>query len=665
MKQLKFKYMSAENFLCFGPEGIEIDFSNLGNIVLIRGDNLDVHEEEEKVASNGIGKSSIPEVLVYTLYGKTIKHPKKLTHKDVINNQTKKKLRTEVIWDKYRVERKRKPNSLRIWESKDGEWTDENEITLGTMKDTQNLIEEKIGLSYEGFINLVVFTDNNAGSFLELDTPAKRTVVENLLGLDKYREYLDRAKASRNDAKEKVKMSSISYHASLTNQEQCENRIKQYQQEEENWKIKKNEEVKQLKLRLDSKKNELEISDTGTLMIKYQEAQAKISELSKEVYEYELKQGKVEKIMKEVRERISSNAEDHDRAMQNVRSAERMVRDIEEEISKNERTIVDLNGKKGSQCPTCFGVVKIENFAHVISKCEDTITSLNIRLKKAKNEVVASKSDCEITKQSLNKLKAASEMAIDKLKAVSENLGNARSQIANLSKINKPVAGAEERILEEMIGDLEDQIRIKQKEVEGPSPFVDIVKSTKEELKIKEKDVKAKKEELKRAEEDLPYYEFWVKAFGDSGIRKFVIDGIIPSLNARTAYWMQILIDGKIRLTFNNQLEETIERNPPDGDPFVYWSKSGGERRRLNLATMFSWAYVTMLNSGKSPSSIWLDEVTSNIDQVGVVAVYNMIRELSKDKQVFVTTHDQELLEMLNGCEMLKLQKRNGIAKLV
>ena len=206
---------------------------------------------------------------------------------------------------------------------------------------------------------------------------------------------------------------------------------------------------------------------------------------------------------------------------------------------------------------------------------------------------------------------------------------------------------------------------VKQKEIEGPSPFVDILKSTEVELTAKKEDVEAKKSELETAESDLPYYEFWVKAFGDTGIRKFVIDGIIPSLNARIAYWMQILIDGKIRLTFDNQLEETIERNPPDGDPFVYWAKSGGERRRLNLATMFSWAYVTMLNSGKSPSAIWLDEVTSNIDQVGVVAVYNMIQELSKDKQVFITTHDQDLLEMLNGNQTLKLQKQNGIAKLV
>ena len=59
LKSLDFTYFSAQNFLCFGPEGVEIDLKKLGNIVLIRGENLDIIDdnEEEKIASNGIGKA--------------------------------------------------------------------------------------------------------------------------------------------------------------------------------------------------------------------------------------------------------------------------------------------------------------------------------------------------------------------------------------------------------------------------------------------------------------------------------------------------------------------------------------------------------------------------------------------------------------------------------
>jgi mannitol-1-phosphate/altronate dehydrogenase len=60
MRNLDFKYLAAQNFLCFGPDGIELDLSDYGNVILVRGDNLDVRDEEERVASNGVGKKFYP-----------------------------------------------------------------------------------------------------------------------------------------------------------------------------------------------------------------------------------------------------------------------------------------------------------------------------------------------------------------------------------------------------------------------------------------------------------------------------------------------------------------------------------------------------------------------------------------------------------------------------
>ena len=71
--KLDFKYLAAKNFVCYGPEGIEVRFEDYDNIVLIRGENLDVTSEEERIANNGLGKSTLPAVIVYALFGKTIK----------------------------------------------------------------------------------------------------------------------------------------------------------------------------------------------------------------------------------------------------------------------------------------------------------------------------------------------------------------------------------------------------------------------------------------------------------------------------------------------------------------------------------------------------------------------------------------------------------------
>ena len=71
------------------------------------------------------------------------------------------------------------------------------------------------------------------------------------------------------------------------------------------------------------------------------------------------------------------------------------------------------------------------------------------------------------------------------------------------------------------------------------------------------------------------------------------------------------------------------------------------------------------LSHGVCPSLVFLDEVTTNIDQIGVQGIYNMICELSKEKKVFVTTHDADLLSLLYGCGTINLEMKNGETKLV
>jgi len=143
-----------------------------------------------------------------------------------------------------------------------------------------------------------------------------------------------------------------------------------------------------------------------------------------------------------------------------------------------------------------------------------------------------------------------------------------------------------------------------------------------------------------------------------------VVDGIIPELNNRINYWLQFLIDNRITLKFDNELNEIIERNPVDGDPYIYHAMSTGQRRRLNLAVSQAFAHVMMLSTGAVPSIIFLDEVTTNVDPVGVQGIYNMICELACDRQVFVTTHDPDLLRMLQTADVLQMVHEQGFTTL-
>jgi DNA repair exonuclease SbcCD ATPase subunit len=665
MKSLDIKYIYAQNFLCFGPDAFELNLKKCGNIVLVKGSNFDVVDGESKVASNGVGKSSIPEIIVYTLFGKTIKHPKKINHKDVINNQVGKSLKTEVRWGDFRAVRTRKPDSLRLWESPEGKWNDSTEISLGGQPATQKLLEEKLGLNYETFVNVVVFTDNNAGSFLECDAANKREIVENLLSLDKYKAFAERAKNLKKDKKDAIKTLQNDYENIRTNLEQAKTKIKAARDQESSWIEKRKSELEILLGKIKTLRKQLESTSEGAEVSRYQEAQARIEELNSEIPDSEAKQVKVQEILDLAQEKLNSVKQKRSETQIAVNGFLASIKGISSEISENKKEIVRLENNEGATCKFCLGKVSKENYGKYTKQLLDKIDSLQQESDSESSKKDKASSKMDELNSTEKKIAAGLSSAKESMLKISKDLSQKRKEFSELNKVEKPQSkNITNQLIEQQIESVSNQVAEKKSEIDSPTPFETIIKSLSDEIDSNTVEFEKKSEELDALEKELPYYEFWATAFGDSGIRKFIIDGIIPALNSRVVYWLQFLIDGKISLEFNNELEEKIERSPSDGDPFVYYAMSGGERRRLNLAVSQAFAHVMMLSSGMSPSLVFLDEVTTNIDQIGVVGVYNMIVELAKDRQVFITTHDQNLLEMLDGCELINLEKRKGFTHL-
>jgi DNA repair exonuclease SbcCD ATPase subunit len=350
MKSLEIKYIQAQNFLCFGPEGFELNFKDYGNIVLVKGSNFDVVDNESRVASNGVGKSSIPEIIVYTLFGKTIKHPKKVNHGDVINNQTGKNLKTEVRWGNFRAVRTRKPDSLRLWESENNVWDDTTEISLGGQPATQKLLEEKLGLNYETFVNVVMFTDNNAGSFLECDASSKREIVENLLSLDKYKSFADKAKDLRKEKKDNLKLIQNDYENIRQQLEQSKNRLKTAQEQESSWTKQRQIDIESLKEKITNLKKNLESTVEGAELSKYKEAQLKIEELNSEIPEIEKKQLKIQEILDLTVEKISSIKQKQNNFKIELNSISNSINNINNQINDCNKEIFRLENNEGAKC---------------------------------------------------------------------------------------------------------------------------------------------------------------------------------------------------------------------------------------------------------------------------------------------------------------------------
>lgn len=662
MKKIDFKKVTAKNFLCFGEPGIEVNFSKFGNIVLVKGRNLDTarNGEHDRISSNGSGKSSIPEIIVYGLFGKTIKSPKKISHKDVMHINATKNLCVEIFWDNYKIERRRKPDSLRLWKSEEGNFDDTNELTLGGMPATQELIENIIGLNYQTFINIFIFTDDNSASFLECDTGEKRNIVENLLSLEKYRGYHDIAKSKQKDHLNNIKTIQMESDFLIKSAVDEQKNIDNLELKKKIWKSAKVNEVKEIGTQISSCEEELKQIGESNDLQEYEKTQEEIKNINEQVEKFQslLDETRIKSDNgKKEFETIQSQKQEKEQAKK-LADAEKNTLILE---AKKIKTVIDKldNLEPGVVCQHCFGEIKPENYAAIkqehqveIGKIKKSYSVADVKAKKIELEIVALDSDLQKSKTNYDSLKNEVTAREIKIKA-------AYAKLQSLMKIKAPDSSVKKAGIEEKIKILKSNAKKILDDLKDKNPYDDLISKSNDKIKQLNNAKETKEFELTNLKNLTDYYAFWSIAFGDGGIRKYIIDEIIPALNQNVNYWLQFLIDNKLEINFDNELNEKITKYP-ESKPLPYHVLSNGQRRRINLALSQSFAHVMSLNTGRYPSLVFLDEVTTNIDPVGVEGIYNMICELSKEKQVVVTTHDHDLLELLNGCQELNLRMQNG-----
>lgn len=668
MRHLKFHLAKAVNILCFGPQGVEFHFSDYGDLVHVQGVNLDMPGTDDHPASNGAGKSSIQEILSIGLFGRQVKNTKKLTGSDIINVLSDSGS-VEVQWDDYRVVRTYKRAKtgavtckIDIWESPDRIWDDESKVSKGACN--QEWIDDKIRLSHHAFCNVLIFDDSDEYAFLKADTPKKREFVENLLGLDQYKLYHENAKAYLRDQRKLIERLSLEYQRFKTDVEVCDKRIASVQQQENQWRQNKQQEMVALVAQIKAKQKELESTSTGEQMSKWENAQEKIVANKAKIEGEEAKRAKTAEAIESAKVRLDNLRSEKQTVELSLHDKNLGLKSVQQELKKTLELLTQLGSlEEGTRCPTCHGVVSRDNYGNVLLHSQNIADGCRSKIEQQSKEIEVARGDLNERGGFIANLESKIQAAEAGLKKLDASINALRRESQELARIPKPEGNAIEIILENKILELKKQLASKKTEFEGESPYKEIIQQAKEEKTGKEQDVLRKSQEIKDAERLIPYYEYWVQAFGDRGIRKYVVDGIIPALNTRLAYWMGYLTDGIIQVEFDNELEVKILRK---GNPVKYFSASKGETRKINLAVSQGFAYVMMLNSGVCPSIIFLDEITGGgIDRASTTGVYNTISEIAKERQVFVTTHNENLISMLQGCQTVRLQKKDDVTVLL
>ncbi len=593
MRLITFKTLEGKNFLSFGDSNVSISLKQGVNAIV--GSNLD--KEDSK---NGAGKSSITELLYYSLYGTTLRE----IHKDYIQNSlTKKKCEVSLEFDitfddvikTYKIVRHLNPTKCSLFE-------DGNDITRSTLAKTNDYIQSLIRTPATVFRNSVIMTANTALPFLALSKTDKRKFVESVLGLEIFTSMMLKVREEYSSLKRDYE---ISYNKFETLNKELLFNLDQLNNYEET----KQQRIKQL----EDKKLSL-IEDVKLHKQKLKKDDLTTEHLNKEVSFLNTKISSLENKQKQINSYIVK---------------------LETEISSELKQKAKLAETK-DVCPTCNRDYSAEHVTHI----QNLIFN--------HDSVVAEKTNLlEQAKEGQIKLSIEIESAEDSLKIVTKLIQESKDVQQHNNQLEVLINFCKTNII-----DIENDIKFYTSQHNN---------DLKGKVSSLEEAVSSNKNQTDKLNNDLNIYETVKFVISEEGIKTFLVKKILAILNSRIAFYLQKL-EANCLCTFNEFFDEEIIDE--SSKPKSYFNFSGGERKRIDLACLFAFADVRKLQGDVNFSTVFYDELLdSSLDDRGVYLTLRVLRERfnENNESCYIITHRGP--EVTTKAEhVIHVVKRNGIS---
>ena len=594
MRFITFKRLEGKNFLSFGDSPITIDLRPGVNAII--GTNLD--KEDSK---NGAGKSSVTELLYYSLYGTTIRE----ISKDFVENSVTKK-RCEVslefqtnsngVIDTYKIVRKLNPTKCQLFKN-------EEDITRSTLAKTNALIQEVVHTPATVFQNSVIMSANNALPFMALPKTDKRKFIESVLGLEIFTEMVLKARDDYSIAKK-------DYEIAYTKFEQTKNELDFNQSQFDNYENIKKERLDKLK-----DKKETLLSDIQNIKSKITITDTLTTENNKKQFEQY--------------ERELAKLGDKKTAIQSK------INIIQAEVNAENKQIKQLQTTK-DKCPTCSREYSDEHVDHVlklIAKHNSTIEKFVEAENKLKNTLE------ELTKE-ITSIQAHKKVCSENIVQATQTINENKSYELSVNHLTTNLKDVEEEIVivsKEQNNDLKGKINV--------------LNSTTQELQQK----------VDKLNNDLNVLETVKFVISEEGIKSFIVKKILKVLNSRLAFYLKKL-EANCLCKFNEFFDEEIIDE--SSNQKSYFNFSGGERKRIDLACLFAFADIRRLQGDVNFSTVFYDELLdSSLDDKGVQLTLKILRERFQEnnESCYIITHRGP--EVTTKAEhTIHVIKRNGIS---
>lgn len=623
--------LKLQNFMGFGPAQ-ELSLANRG-LVAIFGRNRDAAE----ATSNGSGKSTIFEAIVWVLFGKTLR---RLPANGVVNRFAGKNCEVSLTIEDddkrhWRIVRTRqvsakKENDLQLFSiNEDGDLP----ATAGTNDDTQELIETLLGLTYDTFVQAVLMTHGEV-PFTELTDAPRKAALEDIL---------------------RVSLLSRAREAAVTRIRDVESRLALASSDES----RAQHDLKTMRIRL-AEADENKEAHADVLAGKKAELRRRRAQVEAQAEDCLYSSG-LDKLLDDQADMDHQLAQLREKEISLIRESEQAFRvaletrtELEKKKSallairnQHDQTCERVEGLMGKPCPTCGFVVNPQDADHLIVEWDKAIAQ--------SDEQIAG------LDQHISKLRAGE----DKLRAsTTANANLVRQEIANLTaRAREHHAKIQRRASSlQLICQLEQQSFLLAEEVsrldDETNPYVTIAAQAQKDMQGAEERYRRANTRKRVLESELKHLRFWDKGFGNRGLKSLVIENALPFLQERAQQYADVLSGGDIQIVFSATKENKDGVSKDEFDirvvnrhgAEIYRGNSDGEKRRINTAIAWALADLAAARAQRPIRFRGLDEPFENLDEVGENAVVKLLHSaIGRYETILCVTHSDHMRDQFTG----------------
>lgn len=643
---MKINDLAIENWGAIGKASLAL---NDRGLLLIQGENLD----DTSQISNGAGKSTVPEALSWCFYGETAKEE---SGDKIVNRKAGKDTSVVALVEDddgtvYRIARYRKhhtyKNMLRL-EMQDGGTAYWKDLTQGTDKLTQPLVDKVVGCNHEVFRAAIYAAQEAMPDLPAMTDKSLKVLIEESAGIAKLQAASEIAAKTVKERKLAVADASNKIMGIQATMNTLDETVIQAEAQRDGYEKQRVDGTAVVQARLDEKKAAFKPEFGARLETGLEQLKTQAADVQSKIAGSDAERQKERDLETGVAQASGAHA-----------LAENELKRLVAAAHTAKHKLDHVNDSVGNACGEC---------GHII-ETDDLVASEAV-LKKAAQEAVKVARDQKVVVQ---------ERA-EALTAASEALTAHRATMTDVTALTAQLSAFDEKgqKLRDAIGQWKSQAEMiandERKLVELAAlvnPYIKTIEDAKTRIENAKLDMDVIDTQRLELQTDLEVAEYAARAYSPAGVRAHILDTVTPHLNNRTSHYLSALTDGNVSAvwstiskTAKGELREkfVIDVVSATGGE-SYKSLSGGEKRKVRLACAMALQDLVASRAAK-PIALWVaDEIDHALDDAGLERLMILLDEKSREKGTVLVISHTDLRDFIRTS--ITVQKKDGFASIL